>query len=80
MYVKSQKSIFVVLQPTRGHFQEWQHRTWQCWSSPAFTCGVGSVVDVVHQLGKGLSKEDQVNFVPNVVLCTLQEVQQGLQE
>lgn len=40
----------------------------------------GRVVDVIHQLRQGLGEEGQVHLVPDVVLCSLQQVQQCLQE
>lgn len=37
-------------------------------------------VDVLHQLRQSLGEECQVDFVSDVVLCPLEQVQQGLQE
>lgn len=37
-------------------------------------------VDMLHQLRQSLGEEGQVNFVPDVVLSPLEQVQQGLQE
>lgn len=37
-------------------------------------------VDMLHQLRQSLGEEGQVDFVPDVVLGPLEQVQQGLQE
>ena len=62
--------------------------TWCLWETQALSqvpplprrVGEGRVVDVLHQLGQGLREEGQVHLVPDVVLRSLQQVQQGLQE
>lgn len=45
-------------------------------SSVAESCAV----DVLYQLRKSLGEKCQVNFVPDVVLSSLEQIQQGLQE
>lgn len=42
--------------------------------------GEGCTVDVFHQLRQGLGEEGQVYLVSDIVLCSLEQVQQGLQE
>lgn len=37
-------------------------------------------VDVLNELGQSLGEEGQVDFVPDIVLGSLKQVQQGLQE
>lgn len=47
---------------------------------PLSGVGESRAVDVLHQLRQSLGEEGQVDFVPDVVLGPLEQVQQGLQE
>lgn len=47
---------------------------------PLSGVGESCAVDVLHQLRQSLGEEGQVDFVPDVVLGPLEQVQQGLQE
>lgn len=42
--------------------------------------GERCAVDMLNQLRQSLGEEGQVDFVPDVVLSSLKQVQQGLQE
>lgn len=47
---------------------------------PLSGVGESCAVYVLHQLRQSLSEERQVDFVPDVILGPLEQVQQGLQE
>lgn len=40
----------------------------------------GRAVNMLHKLRQSLGEKSQVHFVPDVVLGSLEQVQQGLQE
>lgn len=47
---------------------------------PLSSVSESCAVDVLNQLRKSLGEEGQVHFVPDVVFCPLEQVQQCLQE
>lgn len=58
-------------------FKLWDHKVH---IPPLSGVSNSGAVDVLHQLRQSLREERQVDFVPDVVLSSLEQIQQGLQE